>query len=108
MDQNSQDKRQAHRVRSETIMHIHTHYIAGMHALPLEDISANGAFLKSRMLPEVDDTVTAEVYDKESKKIFSGKATVRRVCRPVNSNKWGFAIEFENEFPMYVLDYLNK
>lgn len=102
------ERREANRVKTSQVIQIRTSTITGVYSLPLFDISAKGAFVQSRMLPELEESLSVEVIDKNNKMVFESRATVRRVCRPVNPLHWGFAIEFDREFPMYVLEHLNR
>jgi hypothetical protein len=102
------ERREANRVKTSQVIQIRTSTITGVYSLPLFDISAKGAFVQSRMLPELDENLSVEVIDRNNKMVFESRAVVKRVCRPVNPHHWGFAVEFDREFPMYVLEHLNR
>lgn len=83
---------------------VYTSVTRAAYTVSVENISEKGAFLKSRILPKIGETITFTALDEMMKPIYQGNASVKRLEQRYSKEYWGFGIEFDTQFDLSTLD----
>lgn len=90
------ERRQQERRKTEFDMRIYSSIKKGSYTVKVTDVSAGGAFIKSKHLPEVGEIISFELMDETFKPVFMGNARVCRIKGDVTDNEKGFGVAFYN------------
>ena len=88
------EKRQEERQIAEFDMRIYTSVKKGAYSVRVSDISSGGAFVRTRYMPSIGETITYELFDETLRPIHSGNAKVCRITEDVPRDEKGFGILF--------------
>jgi hypothetical protein len=102
------EKRKHPRLESEGLFRIYTNLTNCAYTVGLRDISKEGAFIKTKHLPEIDDIITYVVLDDDGKERIVGNAKVVRVSNTGADKDIGFAIKLESQLVDTILEDLKK
>lgn len=90
------DQRSYPRLETEMRMQVYTSLCAAAYTVEIDNINPNGAFVKSKHLPEIGETISFNVCDSYFRYLYSGSAKVKRLVEENVDQESGFAIEFDS------------
>lgn len=83
---------------------VYTSVTCAAYTVSVENISKNGAFLRSKALPEIGEIITFTALDSMMKPIYEGNAKVVRLDQRYGKEYWGFGVEFDAPFDLSTLE----
>ena len=98
------NNRQTHELSSTMKMQVFTSLCAAAYTVEVNDLTPDGAFVKTEHLPELGETISFNFYDRNARFIHHGNAKVLDVIKS-DSGDSGFSIEFATRI---VDDSFNK
>ncbi|OFZ26946.1 MAG: hypothetical protein A2381_20180 [Bdellovibrionales bacterium RIFOXYB1_FULL_37_110] len=101
---NFTEKRQDKRVKTSKKLRIYSSVSRVPYTVDISDISQRGASLKTKFLPTLDEVITFEAIDDYVQRLHFGNARVRWVKNSQNLGDSGFGIEFDDDFPLEVIN----
>ncbi len=90
------ERRKHDRVQKEFDMRIYSSIKSGAYTVKVTDVSASGAFIKSKYLPREGEVISFELMDETFRPIFMGNAKVCRIKTNVSDQEKGFGVAFYN------------
>ncbi len=99
------DKRQHERYDSKLRFKIYTSLTRCAYSVDISDVSKKGAFIKSKYIPQIGETITYVVLNGLGTKLQTGNAKIVRTKETGSEQEVGFAIEMEQELQE---DIVNK
>ena len=85
------------------LFRVYTSISAAPLTMTYEELNKNGAFLKTKCLPELNETVTFEAIGENLSKLHVGSAKVSELRDSAQKGMSGFTIKFDEELPENVL-----
>ena len=82
------------RLDTEMKMQVYTSLCAAAYTVEIDNITQEGAFVKSQHLPHIGETISFNVCDAYYRFLYSGSAKVKRIVEEGLDQESGFAIEF--------------
>ena len=76
-------------------MQVYTSLTSAAYTVDIENLSKEGAFLRTQHLPELNETISFNLCSPMYEFYYSGNATVKRIVKKGNEDEWGFAVEFD-------------
>ncbi|MFW5887372.1 MAG: PilZ domain-containing protein [Bacteriovoracia bacterium] len=98
------EHRREKRIPTAKYLRVYTSASRAAYTVPITNISSKGAFIKSKFLPQIDETINFEAMDQFLRPVFSGLAKVKWIDREFGPDSWGYGVEFEGEFPLEKLE----
>ena len=89
-----EDKRKFKRINKEFDLRVYTSLTSGAYSVKVKDIGRGGAFIQSKHLPEIGETITFEFLDNFLKSIYMDNAKVLRTEVVSSEEERGFAVIF--------------
>ena len=78
-------------------MQIYTSLSAAAYTVNIENLSPQGAFLKTQFVPDIGETISFNLCSPMYEYLHSGSGKVMRVQKEGNQENWGFAVEFDKK-----------
>lgn len=106
---NDEEKRKHPRKKSTGKMRVYTSVSTAKYTVHLKDVSVKGAFINSKHIPKMGETITYSVIDDRTfKEIATGNAVVKWIKPRGTETTKGFGIELEKELTEELLEILNS
>lgn len=102
----AKDLRKHPRNPSHGYLRIRTSVSGVAYTVSLRDVSMSGAYVRTVHLPAENEQITFEILDEYGLRLASGHGRVVRVVSVAHEMGLGFAVEFDEELEMAMLDFL--
>lgn len=100
------EKRLAPREDQNVNFRVYTSIARVAYTLETDNVSSTGAFLKTRLYPEVGEIITFDAIDRRLQRVYTGHAKVKWVHRTSDMSKSGFGIEFTEKLDREIIKKL--
>ena len=87
-------KRQYERSEVQGLCRVYSSIMPGSMTVKMQDISKGGAYLESKWVPSINETITCRVLDSKGAEILSTNARVAWANDRPFAGKQGFGIQF--------------
>jgi len=104
----SKEQRKHQRNPSHKNLRILTSITGVAYTVSLRDISKSGAFIHTIHLPTLGETISFEILDEYGLRMAMGHGKVVRLTGDALETAMGFAIVFDEELDLAMLDYLSS
>lgn len=101
------ERRQEPRIKTEFDMRIYSSIKKGAYSVKITDLSKGGAFIRSKHLPNLGETISYELFDDTFKSIHFGSARVSRILSDVSTSEQGFSVVFFEKLTSQIANQLN-
>ncbi|RUM45351.1 MAG: hypothetical protein DSY80_03435 [Desulfocapsa sp.] len=103
----SENLRKYPRNPSDGYLRVRTSISGVAYTVSLRDVSLSGAYVRTVHLPVEGEQISFEILDEYGLRIASGQGTVVRVVSVAHELGLGFAVQFEKDLDMAMLDFLS-
>ena len=98
--------RKEERKPSKGALRIYTSVSICAYTVEIRDISKTSAFVRSKHIPEINETITYSILDKYGRVQMTGNGKVIRIDTQAIAEEIGFAISLQKEIPDQILSDL--
>lgn len=102
----SEELRKHPRKPSNGNLRIRTSVSGVAYTVSLRDVSLGGAYVRTVHLPDENEQISFEILDEYGLRLASGHGRVVRVVSVAHESGMGFAVEFDENLDMAMLDFL--
>ena len=103
----SEDLRKHFRNPSNSYLRVRTSVSGIAYTVSLRDVSLGGAYVRTVHLPAEGEQISFEILDEYGLRLASGHGKVVRVVSVAHELGLGFAIQFDKDLDMAMLDFLS-
>ena len=103
----SEELRKHPRESSNGHLRVRTSVSGVAYTVSLRDVSRGGAFVRTEHVPGAGEIISFEILDEYCLKIESGRGKVVRVVDFAIELGLGFAVQFDEELELVMLDFLS-
>lgn len=103
----SEELRKHQRESSNGHLRVRTSVSGVAYTVSLRDVSLGGAFLRTQYMPEAGEIISFEILDEYCLRIERGQGKVVRVVDIAVDFCLGFAIQFDEDLALAMLDFLS-
>ena len=104
----SEDLRKHPRNPSNGYLRVRTSISGVAYTVSLRDVSLSGAYVRTVHLPAEGEQISFEILDEYGLRIASGQGKVVRVVNVAHEMGLGFAVQFDKDLDMAMLDFLSS
>ncbi len=101
-----EDLRKHPRNPSTALLRVRTSVSCVAYTVSLRDVSLAGAYIRTVHLPAEGDLISFEILDEYGLRLAVGQGKVVRVVSIGDGPGLGFAVQFDEELEMAMLDFL--
>ncbi len=102
------EKRKYERMASTGVFKLYTSVTRAAYTAQLKDVSKGGAFVKTKHIPKVDETITYAVLDSDNRDLVVGNARVAWCKERGLKEDRGFGMELEKKLAGDILTHLTQ
>jgi len=103
----SENLRKHPRNPSDGYLRVRTSISGVAYTVSLRDVSLSGAYVRTVHLPAKGEQISFEILDEYGLRLASGQGLVIRVVSVAHELGLGFAVEFNEDLDMAMLDFLS-
>lgn len=101
------ERRNYSRTKTEFDMRIYSSIKSGAYSVRVTDLSKGGAFIRSKFMPNIGETISYELFDEFYKPIHIGNAKVCRLDVDAPKSEMGFGVMFYEQLSPELLKKLD-
>jgi hypothetical protein len=102
----SEDLRKYPRNPSNGSLRVRTSVSCVAYTVSLRDVSLGGAYVRTVHLPMLGELINFEILDEYGLRLTFGQGKVVRIVNLIDDSGLGFAIQFDEELDVAMLDFL--